>query len=224
MTPRDPDQRDATAPAPDAPILRAALFLDLAGVLLDTAPGSSPRHAQLRPQLRDQALSRLPGLRGGVGAALRLLERLDYRIIVLAPCTLDRRQAGRMLPDRVADLLARERVELAGCYCCATAHAPCPACPPSPALLLRAAREHDLALPASWLLARDVHHLAAGQRAGCRTLQIGTDGAGAGADADAGADKAWAPALAVGADGPAAYQARDIVDAALAIVQLDGKR
>src|SRR4051812_27955570 len=60
----------------------AGVFVELAGVLLD----ATPSHGQL------------PGLRGGVGAALRLLDRLDYRIIALAPCSLDRRQASHLLP------------------------------------------------------------------------------------------------------------------------------
>jgi len=192
--------------APAATGLRAALFIDLAGVLLDTAPGSGPHSEQLRGQL--------PGLRGGVGAALRLLDRLDYRIVVLGPCALDRRQASHILPDRIADLLARERVVLAGCCCCDATRAPCDACPPDPGLLLRAAQEHGLALTASWLLARDMHYLAAGRRAGCRTVLVG-DG-----------DDAWPAQRPSGSsvDGPAAYQARDIVDAALAIVRLDGER
>ena len=193
-------------PPPAATGLRAALFIDLAGVLLDAAPNSRPHGGQLGGQL--------PGLRGGVGAALRLLDRLDYRIVVLAPCALDRRQAGHGMPARIADLLARERVALAGCLCCEASSAPCAACPPDPALLLQAAQEHGLALTASWLLARHTHHLAAGRRAGCRTILVG-DG-----------EDAWpAQPLSGGAiNSPAAYQARDIVDAALAIVRLDGER
>ena len=193
-------------PAPAATSLRAALFIDLAGVLHDTAPCSTPNGDQLRGQL--------PGLRGGVGAALRLLDRLDYRIVVLGPCALDRRQAGHILPERIADLLARERVVLAGCCCCAATRAPCDVCPPAPAMLLHAARNHGLTLTASWLLARDPHQLAAGRRAGCRTVLVG-DG-----------EDVWPaqPLSGSAMDGPAAYQARDIVDAALAIVRLDGAR
>jgi histidinol phosphatase-like enzyme len=183
-------------------MLRPALFIDLAGVLLDAPPRCAP------------STGRLPGLRGGVGAALRLLERLDYRIVVLAPCALDRRRASHVLPARICDLLARERVALAACCCCGATHAPCEACPPAPALLLRAAHDFDLELTASWVLARDADFITAGRRAGCRTLQVG----------GGGGEDAWpAPAPPYGgADGPAAYQARDIVDAALAIVRLDG--
>jgi histidinol phosphatase-like enzyme len=200
-SPRDPARWHAIDPAPSS-MLRPALFIDLAGVLLDAPPRCAP------------STGRLPGLRGGVGAALRLLERLDYRIVVLAPCALDRRRASHVLPARICDLLARERVTLAACCCCDATHAPCKACPPAPALLLRAAHDFDLALNASWVLARDADFITAGRRAGCRTLQVG----------GGGGDDAWPAPVppCSGAHGTAAYQARDIVDAALAIVRLDG--
>jgi histidinol phosphatase-like enzyme len=197
--PCDPARQHAVAPAPSA-MFRPALFIDLAGVLLDAPPRCVP------------STGRLPGLRGGVGAALRLLERLDYRIVVLAPCALDRRRASHALPARIGDLLARERVALTACCCCDATDAPCAACPPAPALLLRATHDFDLALTASWLLARDGRFITAGRQVGCRTLQVG------------GGEDAWPAPVppCSGAQGPAAYQARDIVDAALAIVRLDG--
>ena len=202
-SPCDPARRHAIDPAPSS-MLRPALFIDLAGVLLDAPPRCAP------------STGRLPGLRGGVGAALRLLERLDYRIVVLAPCALDRRRASHVLPARICDLLARERVALAAFCCCDATQAPCEACPPASTLLLRAAHDFDLALSgtASWVLARDADFITAGRRAGCRTMQVG----------GGGGEDAWpAPVLPCsGAHGPAAYQARDIVDAALAIVRLDG--
>lgn len=188
-----------------APPGRAALFIDLAGVLLDASP--SPGQPA--------------GLRAGVGPALRLLDRLDYRVVVLAPCALDRRQMTRVLPARIADLLSRERVSLAAFCCCDCLRAPCSDCPPSAALLLRAAREHDLVLASSWLLAQNRYQLAAGQRAGCRSFLIGVDG-GDGVDGGERNTPAHRPGDGLIATGPAAYLARDIVDAALAIVRLDG--
>ena len=212
--PRAPAGLHATGPARSACLLRAALFIDLAGILLDTPPRSA------------SPAGSLPGLRGGVGAALRLLERLDYRIVVLGPCALDRRQASHVLPARIADLLARERVALAGCYCCGATHAPCDACPPAPALLLRAAHDNNLALPASWMLAREARFITAGQLAGCRTLQVGGGGEDGAWPAQqpqfGGTGSAGGAAGTDRAGGPASYQARDIVDAALAIVRLDG--
>jgi beta-phosphoglucomutase-like phosphatase (HAD superfamily) len=194
---------------PAAPITPArgvdrliGLFIDLAGVMIDAAP----------------ACARLPGLRGGVGSALRLLDRLDYRIVVLAPCALDRRQSAQVSRARIADLLARERITPAAWCACASTGGHCIDCPPAPAILLRAAQRHGLALHASWLLAREPRFLAAGRHAGCRTMLIGMD-----------TEAAWlAPmphdAANDAANAPAAYRARDIVDAALAIIRLDGER
>lgn len=206
-----------------APAGKAALFVDMAGVLLDATP--SPGQPA--------------GLRAGVGPALRLLDRLDYRVIVLAPCALDRRQMLRPLPARIADLLARERVSLSGFCCCTCTSAPCPDCPPSAMLLQRAAREQGLVLARSWLLAHSRAQLAAGQRAGCRTFLIGGDdedgpaltrrpGDGlvrnvarsTGSNADRAGERSTERGVA--GHGPVAYRARDVVDAALAIVRLDG--
>jgi D-glycero-D-manno-heptose 1,7-bisphosphate phosphatase len=197
MASLDPAPGPAATQAAGAPSSRAGLFIDLAGVLLDATP------APWRP----------PGLRGGVGAALRLLDRLDYRVVVLAPCALDRRHATQLLPERIADLLARERVALTGCHRCQATRAPCADCPPAPGILMRAARDHGVVLAASWLLARDARYLAAAQQAGCRSLLLGVEG-----------EDAWPapPGQCDAASGPAAYQARDIVDAALAIIRLDG--
>jgi len=176
-------------------LLARALFIDMAGVLLDPVAAND----------------RLAGLRAGAGAALRLLDRLDYRIVVLAPCALDRRRAGRLAPARLADLLAREHIDLAGFWCCHATGAPCDACPPAPGALLRAAQEHRVDLAQSWLLAGHPRQSTAGQQAGCRTVLIAGDGQWRRGDVPGAAG-----------DAPAAYEARDIVDAALAIVRLDG--
>jgi D-glycero-D-manno-heptose 1,7-bisphosphate phosphatase len=186
-------------------LLARALFVDMAGVLLEPVATD------------DRPGGRQTGLRAGVGAALRLLDRLDYRIVVLAPCALDRRRAAHVPPARIADLLARERIDLVGVCCCHAVHGPCVTCPPAPGTLLRAAREHAIDLTQSWLVASEHQHCTAGQQAGCRTLLIaGNDGWRLPAMPDAGTG------TGMGESAPAAYQARDIFDAALAIVRLDG--
>lgn len=183
----------------EAPAQVAALFVDMAGVLLDSTPGRVDEH-------RGHGC----GLRAGAGAALRLLERLDLRIIVLAPCARERRRAGNIGHARIADLLFRERVALTGFCACHATGPRCDACPPAPAMLLTAAREYGVALPASWLLASSAQYVKAGQRAGCRTLLVDQD-----------ANDGWPAGPECGGnDGPAAYRARDIVDAALAIVTI----
>lgn len=191
------------------PLLARALFVDMAGVLLDTGAADG-RHV-------GRHAGRQAGLRAGVGAALRLLDRLDYRIVVLAPCGLDRRRASHISPARIADLLARERIDLLGVCACHAVYGPCDTCPPAPGRLLRAAREHALNLAQSWLLASEAQHCTAGQQAGCRTLLIAGDGQWRQSDMQGAGAGAGACEHA-----PAAYQARDIFDAALAIVRLDG--
>lgn len=190
-----------------ATVLARALFVDMAGVLLDPV-AADVRHAGRHA---GRHADRAGGLRAGVGTALRLLDRLDYRIVVLAPCALDRRRASHISSARIIDLLARERIDLAGVCCCHATGAPCDACPPASGALLQAAHEHRVDLAQSWLLAGGARHCLAGQQAGCRTLLVAGDGA------------RWPPAGAPGdvGAGPAAYQARDIFDAALAIVRLD---
>jgi hypothetical protein len=54
----------------------------------------------------------------------------------------------------------------------ATAPSACACLPPQPLLLLRAAAEHSIDLPASWMLGADLDAVEAGNRAGCRTVLI----------------------------------------------------
>ena len=184
-----------------------ALFVDLAGVLLDDAPPARMAGPGV-------------GLRGGAGAALRLLDRLDYRLVILAPCTLDRRRAAQLQPARLAELLSRERIGLAGICRCGATGSTCVDCPPAPALLLHAARDYGVAMAASWLLAGSARYLDAGRLAGCRTILV-ADGAAAPPDHPERHDSGPGPGSGP-VPGPAAYRSRDIVDAALAIVRMDG--
>jgi D-glycero-D-manno-heptose 1,7-bisphosphate phosphatase len=108
-------------------------------------------------------------LRCGAGAALRLLARLDYRLFVLCHAAASPRaragdaQAG---VDRLGDLLFREHLELSGYYSSATDDAA------APALLLRAAQEHGVALAPSWTVGSTLRSVEAGNRAGCRSVLI----------------------------------------------------
>ena len=43
---------------------------------------------------------------------------------------------------------------------------------PAPGLLSRAAREHGIDLPSSWLIGDILHDVEAGNRAGCRTILL----------------------------------------------------
>lgn len=187
------------------PLRAAAVFVDLAGVLLDIAP----------------APARLAGLCAGAGMALRLLERFDYRILVLAPCACDRRRASHVAPARIADLLARERIDLAATLVCNCGG-------PAAAFLQAAASEHGLDLAASWMLAGKAHCGVSRHMGACRTVIVGdiSDVSDAGPRPDLpealamDTDLAQAAAAVPGRTAP--YRARDIVDAAVAILTLDG--
>lgn len=194
-----------------AAVRAAAVFVDLAGALLDLAP----------------APARLAGLCAGAGMALRLLERFDYRILVLAPCACERRRASHVAPSRIADLLARERIDLAATLVCNCGG-------PAAAFLQAAASEHGLDLAASWLVAGKAHCGVSRHTGACRTVIVGdvsnisnvSDITDAGPRPDLpealamATDLAQAAAAAPGRTAP--YRARDIVDAALAILTLDG--
>ncbi len=148
--------------------MRRAVFLDMQGALRDRYPGAT--------ELRHLRLS------GGTGPALRLLARLDYRLVALdgEASTLGTSPGAhtpRPVEDRLADLLFRERLSLDGFYACphgsAPPHsAPCGCRRPLPGLLLRAAREHGIDLGGSWMVGGKLHDVEAGNRAGCRTMLL----------------------------------------------------
>jgi histidinol phosphatase-like enzyme len=108
-----------------------------------------------------------------------------------------------MLADRLDDLLFREQVAMQGFYCCThgaiaegqdsetavsktiavddeSLQRRCACAPPEPGLLLRAAFEHRIDLPGSWLIGASLDLVEAGNRAGCRTLLV-----------DNGTETAW---------------------------------
>lgn len=123
----------------------------------------------------------------GAGAALRLLARLGYRFFVVS--NQDGVARGSLSEAdldgvwrKLAALLAREHVTLEACYYCP--HHPeghveayaleCLCRKPMPGLLIRAAREHDIDLAASWMVGDILHDVEAGNRAGCRTVLVDT--------------------------------------------------
>jgi D-glycero-D-manno-heptose 1,7-bisphosphate phosphatase len=148
-----------------------AIFLDKDGTLIDDIPYNvEPRRMTLC---------------SGAGPALRLLAGLDYRLFVVS--NQDGIADGRFgedamlaVADRLADLLFREQVTLEAFYYCP--HHPraalqryacaCSCRKPQPGMLLRAAREHGIDLPASWMIGDILHDVEAGNRAGCRSLLI----------------------------------------------------
>lgn len=124
-------------------------------------------------------------LRCGAGAALRLLARLDYRLIVLCHADANAVRArdvttrAHASADRLRDLLFREQLELSGYYAGVELRADddddedvSDVDEAAPALLLRAAREHGVALAPSWVVGSTLRAVEAGNRAGCRSVLI----------------------------------------------------
>jgi len=122
---------------------------------------------------------------GAVDACL-LLAGLGYELVVvgrepavargtLAPGILEAVSA------HLDDLFLTHGFRLAGSYWCP--HDPdgrvadyaftCTCRPPAPGLIHAAAREHELDLTRSWVVASDVDDIEAGLRAGCSTVWIG---------------------------------------------------
>lgn len=148
-----------------------AIFLDKDGTLVNDIPyNPDPRRVTLC---------------SGAGAALRLLARLDYRFFVVS--NQDGVAHGHFgehdldgIHHRLSDLLFREQLTLDGFYYCP--HHPegrikaysvnCMCRKPMPGMLMRAAREHDIDLHASWMIGDILHDVEAGNRAGCRTVLI----------------------------------------------------
>lgn len=148
-----------------------AIFLDKDGTLIDDLPYNVEQ--------------RRITLCAGAGAGLRLLARLDYRLFVatnqdgVAHGYFSERDVDGVA-HRLAELLVRERLNLAGFYYCPHhpdgAVAPyareCNCRKPKPGMLLQAAHDHGIDLRASWMIGDILHDVEAGNRAGCRTLLI----------------------------------------------------
>jgi D-glycero-D-manno-heptose 1,7-bisphosphate phosphatase len=148
-----------------------AIFLDKDGTLVDDIPyNADPRRMTLC---------------SGAGPALRLLARLDYRFFVVS--NQDGVALGKFgeadlatIEHRLTDLLFREQLCLDGFYYCphhpsgtVQAHAvECLCRKPMPGMLIKAARENDIDLAASWMLGDILHDVEAGNRAGCRTILV----------------------------------------------------
>lgn len=148
-----------------------AIFLDKDGTLVDDLPYN----------VEQSRITLCPG----VGAGLRLLARLDYKLFVVT--NQDGVAHGYFgesdvegVAHRLNELLFRERLNLEGFYYCP--HHPdgsvvpyardCHCRKPKPGMLLQAAHDRGIDLHASWMIGDILHDVEAGNRAGCRTLLI----------------------------------------------------
>ena len=154
---------------------RRAVFLDRDGTLIEDL--DYPREPE-RVRLLD-----------GVGAGLRALHDAGFALVVISNQSgigrgiIDPAEAKAVHERFVAELRA-EHVGLDGVWYCP--HAPwvrCDCRKPSPAMLLRAADELDVALAESFMVGDKLSDAQAGRRAGCRTVVLGDNGDGGADDA-----------------------------------------
>lgn len=152
-------------------MLRKAIFLDKDGTLVENVPYNA-RPEKIR-------------LIAGVARGLKALHRAGFQLIVVTnqPGIAYERFSEEDLGGveaRLRQLLAEKGVPLAGFYYCP--HHPeatvrryaihCFCRKPSPGLLFRAAREHQLNLSDSWIVGDILDDVEAGRRADCRAVLI----------------------------------------------------
>ncbi|MDG3008133.1 D-glycero-alpha-D-manno-heptose-1,7-bisphosphate 7-phosphatase [Paludisphaera mucosa] len=158
---------------PPAPARRPAVFLDRDDTLIVDVP-----------YLADPA-----GLRvlAGAATALAALRRAGYALVLATNQSavgrgLITEERLRTIHDELERLLAADGATLDAIYYCT--HAPRsddrtavehPDRKPAPGMLLRAAEELELDLPASWMVGDRVSDVLAGLHAGCRSILVGSN-------------------------------------------------
>jgi histidinol-phosphate phosphatase family protein len=154
--------------------LRPAVFLDKDGTLVENVPfNADPSLVVLAP---------------GAGEALRLLKRAGFALIVVSNqpgVGLGRFPAAALdgVTRRLNELLEPDEAAPDAVYYCPHApleagagRLPCTCRKPAPGLLFRAAREHGLHLPSSWMVGDILDDVEAGRAAGCRTILLDNGG------------------------------------------------
>lgn len=150
--------------------LDPAVFLDRDGVINKRFPDveyvCDPSQFELLP---------------GVGEALRTLQDLGYRLVVVT----NQRGIGRGFMTendlaRVHEKMERELkgygVSLSAIYFCPhDVDAKCPCRKPEPGMILSAVRDLKIDLAASYMIGDSDSDTLAGRRAGARTVRVGDD-------------------------------------------------
>ncbi len=150
---------------------RPAAFFDRDGIV------NVPPPAEQRYLLRPEEFELMPG----IAAAIALFNRAAWPVVVVTnqKCIA----LGRLdepglaaIHLRMAELLAREGARVDAIHHCPHDEAAaCDCKKPKPGMLLRAARDLDIDLPASWLIGDQVRDCQAGRAAGCHTVLVGEE-------------------------------------------------
>lgn len=154
---------------------RRAVFLDKDGTLVEDVPYNvDPARIRLLP---------------GVAEGLAALHAAGYLLVVVSnqpgvALGLFERAALRNVEKRLALLFAEAGAALAAFHACPhhprgnvlRYTGPCACRKPAAGLLLRAARDHDIALADSWMVGDILDDVEAGNRAGCRTVLVNCGG------------------------------------------------
>lgn len=147
------------------PALRAAVFLDRDGVINRTAVRDGTPH----PPACVEEVEILPGV---AAAMQRLAERGLPLIVVTNQPDVAR---GTQTAERVEAInrFLGQRLPIAAFYTCYHDTADdCDCRKPRPGLLIRAAQEHGIDLPRSFMVGDRWGDVEAGRAAGCRTFLI----------------------------------------------------
>lgn len=159
---------EAIAHLPDASRVRdgshprVAVFLDRDGVLVEDV-----HHLRCPEDLR---------LRPGVTDALRALAPRFALVVVTNQSGIARGYFDEddllAIHERLTDALAEGGAIIDALYACPHLEEECDCRKPAPGMLLRAAREHGLALDRSFLIGDAPRDAEAGRRAGVRSLLL----------------------------------------------------
>jgi D-glycero-D-manno-heptose 1,7-bisphosphate phosphatase len=153
-------------------VTRPAVFLDRDGVLND--PAFDPVDGRPESPLSAADVR----LADGAVEGLRLLREAGRLIVVVSnqPAAAKGKATPedlRAVHDRVVALLGAEAAFITDWrYCFHRREEDCACRKPRPGMLLEAAAEHDIDLPASWMVGDTDADVGAGRAAGCRTVLI----------------------------------------------------
>ncbi len=147
--------------------MNRAVFLDRDGVI-------NRKAAEGEYITRWEDFHFLPGAADGIArlnaAGWRVIVISNQRCVAKGLLSIDELES---IHRHMQEELTVAGATLDGIYYCPHEKEPeCECRKPAPGMLLRAAKEHQLDLPASWMVGDSETDVEAGRRAGCKTAQL----------------------------------------------------